>query len=417
MNRVLIKGGSIPGFRHNEAEWDESTSIKDYNVVMLNLNNIIENSGELVAPKSGVPQSIEFPPVEDVVKLLQSGNRLFIFLPRTRIVDFLRVDEGETSKQEVDLLSWLPFKIKTSEESGSSVNIESVPSEWKWYFDGDFNWPMYISRISLKKDVLSTQTLFDRAVQHTIAETTFEEDIASKIVLRTMSDMAAELTNDIELKNTGSVYILPIRPDYTFDEVAAELLSELYEFSIETRSVPDWAQEKLLPRQREIIGRVQDLKSEFKRLNNFNMLLYEDGDELEEVVLDAFEELGFDVESEIPGKRDGVVLFDEKAFVLETHGTKNAIGVGKVDQLNRWVRNAREDFEDREVDGLLIANAYRDQKPENRDSPITGDPKTDLDEYGYRLLSTSQLYDFLRKKQRGELSKAEIKQKLHVSIS
>jgi hypothetical protein len=209
--------------------------------------------------------------------------------------------------------------------------------------------------------------------------------------------------------------VLPLKPGYSFSETAAEILSHLYGFSIEASSVPDWAENKRLPRQEEIIEQSHELKREFERLNRFNKLLYADGPELEEIVLDAFEELGFETRPEISGKRDGAVLFDEKVFVLETHGTENAIGVGKVDQLNRWVRDAEEDFENRDVEGLLVANAHRRQKPEKRSQPIVGDPKENLEGYGYKLLTTPQLYQFIQKKQQEELPTEEIRDALRDS--
>jgi len=59
--RILTKGGSILGVQHDEAEWNEPVNIKDYDVVILNLNGISEKAGELATPNSSIPQSIEFP--------------------------------------------------------------------------------------------------------------------------------------------------------------------------------------------------------------------------------------------------------------------------------------------------------------------------------------------------------------------
>jgi len=414
--RILTKGGSIPDVPHDEAEWNEPANIKDYDLVILNLNAILEKAGEFATPDSSIPQSIEFPPTEDIIKLLQAGNTLYIFLPETRRTNLLRVEDGESSKEEVDLLSWLPFNVKTSEEPGKSVDSGSVPSHWQWYFNSDFDWPMYLSSASLKDDILPVQNVFDSVNQHTIAQTTFEEDIASRLMVYKGTDLAAEFSNqDIERQYTGSAYLLPLKPGYSFSGAAAEILSQIHGFSVEPRSVPDWAENKRLPRQQEIIQKSHELKKEFKRLDRFKKLLYEDGEELEEAVLDAFDELGFETQPEVSGKRDGAVLLNEKVFILETHGTENAIGVRKVDQLDRWVRDAEEDFEDREVEGLLVANAYRSQEPKNRSQAIVGDPKDDLEDYGYKLLTTVQLYRFIQKSQQEGLSTKEIGEALRGS--
>lgn len=414
--RILTKGGSIPGIRHDEAEWKEPVNIKDYDIVILNLNNIIEKAGELATPDSSIPQSIEFPPIEDVVKLLRAGNELYILLPETRKINLLRVEDGDSSEEELDLLSWLPFNIQTSEESGVSVDQDSVPGRWKWYFNEDFDWPMYLSRVSLKDDVLPVDGIFSNVTQSTIAQTTFEEDIASRLLITDMGDLAAKLGNtEMERNYPGSVYMLPLKPGYTFDRAAAEMLSQLHGFSVESSSIPDWAQNKRLPRQQEIIEQSHELKREYERLDRFRKLLYADGQELEEIVLEAFEELGFETRPEISGKRDGAVLLDDTVFVLETHGTENAIGVGKVDQLDRWVRDAEEDFEGRDVKGLLVANAYRLQEPEKRGPALVGDPKEDFEDYGYKLLTTPQLYRLIQRNQQQNLSREEIREGLRQS--
>lgn len=118
--RVLLKGGSISGLGHDEAAWEEPANIKDYDTVILNLNRIVQRADELATPDSNIPQSVEFPSSEDVVKLLQGGNTLYIFLPKTRATNLRRVEDGATTEAEVDLLSWLPFHLDTVEEPGKS---------------------------------------------------------------------------------------------------------------------------------------------------------------------------------------------------------------------------------------------------------------------------------------------------------
>jgi len=328
----------------------------------------------------------------------------------------LNLVDGEQDEKEVDLLSWFPFDIESVEESGVSVDQDSVPSGWQWYFDEDFDWPMYLSRVNLDDDVLPMQNLFSGVSQNTIAQTTFEEDIASQFTIFEATDFAAQLSrDDFESRYPGSIFVLPIKPDCTFEKAAGEILSRYHGFTHDVESVPDWAEDLRLPRQQEIVERSHELRAEFERLDRFNKLLHDDGEELEEIVLEVFEEFGFETLPEIPGKRDGVVLFDEHAFVLETHGTVNAIGVKKVDQLNRWVGNARDEFDDREVSGLLVANAYRTQEPENRGQPIVGDPREGLEDHGYKLLTTAKLYKFLQETQKGKLSREDVEEALLTS--
>lgn len=411
--RVLSKGGSIQDLKHDDAGWNEPVNVKDYDIVFLNLNSIIEKAEEFTTPDSNIPQSIEFPPAEDIVKLLRAGNRLYIFLPDTRKINLTQVEDDDSYESEIDLLSWLPFDLQTSEESGISVDQDSVPQHWQWYFDEDFDWPMYISTASLKEDVLPVQGIFSNVGQYSIAQTTFDENIASRLMITDEGDLVSELSEaETERNYPGSVYLLPLKPNYSFSEAAAEMLSRFHGISIEPRSVPDWVENKKLPRQHEMIEKSRKLRREFERLDRFSKLLYADGPELENVVLDAFQELGFETKPEVRGKRDGAVLLDDKAFILETHGTENTIGVEKVEQLNRWIRYAREEFEDRDLEGLLVANANLRREPEDRGQTIVGDPKEDIQNYGYKLLTTPKLYEFIRMNQLGELSKEDIEDAL-----
>lgn len=411
--RVLSKGGSIQDLKHDDAGWNEPVNVKDYDIVFLNLNSIIEKAEEFTTPDSNIPQSIEFPPAEDIVKLLRAGNRLYIFLPDTRKINLTQVEDDDSYESEIDLLSWLPFDLQTSEESGISVDQDSVPQHWQWYFDEDFDWPMYISTASLKEDVLPVQGIFSNVGQYSIAQTTFDENIASRLMITDEGDLVSELSEaETERNYPGSVYLLPLKPNYSFSEAAAEMLSRFHGISIEPRSVPDWVENKKLPRQHEMIEKSRKLRREFERLDRFSKLLYADGPELENVVLDAFQELGFETKPEVRGKRDGAVLLDDKAFILETYGTENTIGVEKVEQLNRWIRYAREEFEDRDLEGLLVANANLRREPEDRGQTIVGDPKEDIQNYGYKLLTTPKLYEFIRMNQLGELSKEDIEDAL-----
>ncbi|MFD1562249.1 hypothetical protein ACFR99_01520 [Haloarchaeobius amylolyticus] len=414
--RILVKGDSLPNIDCDESDWNESANIKDYDTVFVNLNTLIQQAGTLVHPDSSVPQSVEFPDAEDIVKLLESGNKMYVVLPDTRCTDLLMVEDGgETSEEELDLLSWLPFSVKTFEESGVSVKNGSVSKRWSWYFDRDFDWPMYLKTVSLKEDDLYVgQTPLDSATQYTVAETTFEENIASRVSIKHVSDIVEVLDGGTERKFSGSVYLLPLKPGYSFSELASEVLSNIHGLSVEPQeSVPDWTENYRLPRQKKIVEEYRELQDEYEQLERYQKLLYSTGEELEQVVLEAFEELGFETEPEISGRRDGLVRVDDTVFVLETHGTKNAIGINKVDQLNRWVREAEDEFsDDTRVEGLLVANAYRQKPPEARDEGIVGDPEDHLKSYGHKVLDTTDIYDAIAGKQRGNSSHGEIREEL-----
>ncbi|MCU4740537.1 hypothetical protein [Natronoglomus mannanivorans] len=421
--RVLVIGGEIPGINCESVDWQQPVNIKDYETIFINLNSILEQAESLVAPGNDIPQSVEFPSATDIMKIFRSGNRVYIFLPKTRFIDLVEVNNGDSENIEVDLLSWLPFKLDTVEEEGISVNTKTVAKNWEWYFDKNFDWPMYIRSVSLRDDQLTGQTPFDLAKGRTIAETAFSESIASAVTIRPLTDVASQFQDSMERNYTGEVYLLPLQPGYEFSEVAAKILSEIHGLSISLKEqTPQWAQNRRLPRQHEIYQEWQKLRDEFERLDHYQKLLYAKGDELEQVVLQAFEELGLETEPEVSGKRDGLVWIDDTVFVLETYGTENAVSIGKVDQLDRWVRNVRDEYGDIDVRGLLVANTYCRQPPEDRDEGLVGDPKAELQDYGYRFLETLELYNALAQQQQKNVQITDIRENLldadlHINFS
>ncbi len=408
--RILTKGFSLPGVEHTAAEWDEPQNTKDYDLVFLDLDAIHERN-DLVAPTSDVPQAIEFPDTEDVIELLQSGNGLYIFLPRSRNIDALEVESGETAESQIDLLSWLPFNIRTTEEPGESVATESISKNWQWYFDEDFQWPMYFEGIRPDTDEFTLATSFLTTTRTSLAQTTFQKDIAVQFSVADVQDMASSFSDGIERTYTGRIYALPVTPAYTPEGLTRDILRRNYHMEVEPAvSEPEWASNRKLPRQKEIIEISESLEQEYKELKQYRKLLYEQGDELEDIVLDAFAELGFETRTENPGGRDGMVLTEDTAYVLETHGTENATGIKKVDQLHRWVRGARDEFDDdfETIVGLLVGNAYRTDPPDDRQQPIVGDPLKQLRDQGYKYLTTVQLYRLLELSQQDAISKSDI---------
>ncbi|WP_135826910.1 hypothetical protein [Halorussus ruber] len=411
--RILTIGGSVPGIEHDSEAWDTKVNIKDYNTVFLNLDKIVERSDEVPGPTSEIPHKIKFPPQEDIKKSLKAGHNIFVFLPRTRYPNLLHVTEEDTKKVEQDLLSWLPFKVRSTEETGTSVNRSSVSENWEWYFDSDFDWPLFIEKINLTSD--DAKHLFDTVHQHTIASTAFGEDIACRIGITAGTDIATALAENGEIndrKYSGSLFLLPIRPNWRFKNVVRGVLSNLYGWSIdlEETAQPNWLDQHYLPRQKSIGNKIKELRQEYAELDKFRKLLYMDGEELEETVIQAFEYLGFETEDEISGKRDGLVHLSSKAFVLEIEGTTNDIGIKKCRQLDDWVENAQEEFKNTGVDGLLVANANRTLQPAERESCIAGNSQEFLEKRGYKVIETPELFSLISKSQSGVVGQEEIEE-------
>lgn len=138
-------------------------------------------------------------------------------------------------------------------------------------------------------------------------------------------------------------------------------------------------------------SQIQKEKSE---LIQFKGLLYEQGNELEILVLKSFQILGFKAENRKQDDLEHDVVFESKEGrgIAEIEGKDNdAIHIGKLDQLNRAVD---EDFEltEKYPQGLLIGNHYRLTSPEKRKEPFTEKVKIVANKKSFGLLTTVEIF-------------------------
>ncbi len=137
-----------------------------------------------------------------------------------------------------------------------------------------------------------------------------------------------------------------------------------------------------------------EIQNEKSELTQFKGLLYEQGNELEILVLKSFRLFGFKAENRKQDDLEHDVVFEtsEGRGIAEIEGKDNdAIHIGKLDQLNRAVD---EDFEltEKYPQGLLIGNHYRLTNPEKRKEPFTEKVKIVADKKSFGLLTTVEIF-------------------------
>jgi len=162
--------------------------------------------------------------------------------------------------------------------------------------------------------------------------------------------------------------------------------------------------ERQLSEKSQEIERLQEqregIQQELSAVRRHRRLLFETGHQLEQAVLEALGLLGFDAQpfAEGTSEFDAVFCCDEGRFLGEVEGKdKGAIAVGKLDQLDR---NIREDFERDEVDeyarGVLFGNASRLTPPEERDQDFTDKCIEAARRSGAALVRTPDLFPIVR---------------------
>lgn len=119
-----------------------------------------------------------------------------------------------------------------------------------------------------------------------------------------------------------------------------------------------------------------ELEQKLQREGGLRRLLYEQGHQLEEAILEALNLLGFEAEPYIDSESefDAVFTSPEGRFLGEAEGKDNrCINIDKLSQLER---NLQEDFAKENVTefakGVLFGNVHRLILPEDRPTPFTG---------------------------------------------
>ena len=281
-----------------------------------------------------------------------------------------------------------------TDESGKSVNV--VDNDWDWYFGNLFGWDKLINA--------GSPTHYET---YSIAENSYGEQIATK-VNRNRGGFVALMPPDDNISYSGFVR-------YTLQNVFN------IESNVEGRAPPAWLSEYSLPKEKDIEDSIQkkrkeieELEDELEALTKFKKLLYETNTNLEEVTRDALRELGFTVDGEVPGKRDGILHTGDTQFVLEITGTTGGIKKSKGRQLDDWVENVMLENLGENISGLLIVNPEMGTQPDERDIGIEPNVRKYMEQRGnYKVFSTVDLYRLVKLNLREGVDKDEIEEMLY----
>jgi hypothetical protein len=179
-----------------------------------------------------------------------------------------------------------------------------------------------------------------------------------------------------------SIYVLQ-PPPHGAEQPCLRVIIDHFKPDFEIPEVgpsPDWSQQIItqipgiegsnkkiaeLSKQIERLGEERQAELESKKqLEEWVQLLWLSGVPLQERVRDALRFLGFDIE---PGNDTGhtpdiVAKQGSYVFVIEITGSTGTITIDKGRQLMEWVIAA----EPKEVRGVLVGNAFRNDPPEKR---------------------------------------------------
>jgi len=401
--------GSAPHTRYVCAyTWDSLPSdltVHDYDVAILDFASWCEEGGDQQVTVKNLPDKQQF-----LELLFSKGSEIIVVgIP------------GAALSSNAKNTWWLPCVIHIREESGETITV--TKEEFQYYFQHVRSWSFYAMEAVVPEGWYSKVALSlicpggrDVRVRTTsIAETRFQKPISFTLhffAYPTASSSAGSLLG------TGTVIWLPPPTEISPYEAINLVLRKRYGLRFETEP-PNWVQKYKLPSQLPIEDEINDLHQEItekrRRLEDatmklqtatrFRELLYEQGESLENVAKDCLRELGAKVEDpKRKGHEDGRLIDPTgRRGMLEIKGRTGSIKLTDVRQLDQWARDAiaQEDYDSK---GFLISNAYCTKEPSKRSSPFPDDCIRSSKQFGLCLLTTSQLFQAICLKQRGELN-------------
>lgn len=207
----------------------------------------------------------------------------------------------------------------------------------------------------------------------------------------------------------GGLYILPPVTSVSHEEGMLIVMKDVCRLQVGPLPPPAWIEGFPVPKQDAVLQELKELENEAKGANDklqassdrlakmqgIRRLLYESGDVLRQVVLDALEELGAKVRSrEDRGNEDGIIDCGFGVGVLEAK--KSAKGCAKADvrQLDEWVGNLLHAGE--EAKGLLVLNHFAELPPNERGKPFEHnviDLARKSRKKSFCLMTSSQLFE------------------------
>jgi hypothetical protein len=419
MPRILSKGSSLP-FADTNVGWDEEENLIDHQIAFYNLQNLWERNQEFDHPYFDFDNSLQIPTKQDVIEFLAGDNHLVLWLPEEPTIRLEGENrDGEEEWYAFDPFCWLPIGVELNDEKeGTIVDPQHT---WRWYFGDEFHWNYTVSisprirntgkgyhdprppenRGARSMQLPSSSAYFPSPRSTVLAVNNVEQKIAARAAFR----------ND-DFTTGGQIYLIPPTSSMTYEDFLRGVLNHVFDIEVETKR--SWIDDYLIPGEQDlhrdlssIEAKLQLIEETLKDGRYYRQMLYENDDELENPVRDAFRHFGFSVDGEKPSKRDGAIQLNDRTIIVEITGTGTGVKEGKIARLESHVRDAKKEGYGSNHTGLLVVNQFKERDPEDRPLNVKNFEE-ELEDHGYKLLPTVALYQMLCAYEAGELPKQDI---------
>lgn len=366
----------LMGNSHSNAdksvEWDDPLpNLSDADALIVDLSTLTEQVLEKIA-KSKLDQA------QSLIrnKLINKGTIVIITQP-TFLIRSTDTADG-SSPVYYSNYHILPFSVVTVDVPNGTRITPDKSHKFKLYIDTVKGYSFYIEKCELKID-LELPANFPGA-DLVAVEGQGVRDHSNKDLGSTLA--VARISHGVRrwLPNTGRLVLLP-PPTGATDDAIGKILHALGRSASHAKTPPAWAERLTLGRAGEYGEKAAKLKENMEKMQvdidglerqtgeilAHRRLLYSDGTELEDAVVQAFRILGFDDIEQMAGADEEDAAFAMGGVagyshaVVEVKGARGAIQMQDINQCNRWT-DQRAESDGALPKGILIPNQHR-QKP------------------------------------------------------
>lgn len=332
-------------------------TIFDYEIVMIDLNSLDSSYYRYIATKKA-----------EFKKFFKSKGICYVLMSQLG-------KYGEFSNYD-----WCPFadEIEIVNKSGETLTCQSKNA--KFLFDSaQFKWKCFFSKYPEDTTVLAVNRANDPISIMVPCENGY------CIFLPFTDESARPQLLDLLIKRGLS--LIP-------EEEETHALEKKEQ--IPSVSLPPWATDYMSKTEADLLRARNEIDEKLGKYNKFKPLFWETGDILEELVIQAFEELGINVTRLEKASHGDFEFAISKSLtgVCEIKGLLGSADRRNLRQLLDYFIEQR-DIEKRNVKGILIVNHHRTERPTERGKPATNDALDLIRTYNFHILTTIQLYEYL----------------------
>ena len=396
------------------AAWsaDSLPNIPDYDLVVVSMPHI-EDSYLMEADDDRFKSMRA-----DLVRLLHTGGRLVVLLAPIRSV--YREHRFPTRLSNIE---WCPVTLETPEEAGRSI-VWTESTAHDSYLKRMSSWSFFvrIPRSCLSNELTAAYGSPDNVsyslplssyVENRYGQTLVGEfSIALSYKARRARRGYGDPPDDEPDHRTGNIVLLPLIEGFSPEEALLEILTAEVGYTLNSVE-PDWAKGIPLPLvddlakevskvESEIAGRrrrIEALDRQIGSVTGFRRLLFSSGRELEDTVKRSLEMLGASVTPAQHGQEEYIIEANGEKALVEVKGVAKSISLTHLRQLSDYLLRHEEEA-GTACRGILIGNAWRLQRPEERNSPDMPEFPENVvqraSQLGVGLLPTRVLFEAVR---------------------